>query len=174
MLEHYDQLIDILDEAGNTIATKQRSEVDKKHDILPGAYVLAFQGGRLFISEIAEHPGQKRLYQGKLGCSGTTLIRHGETGDIAVLRALKNDLGITDSEVIYLGGSMEVLSDGVRRYMHAYAAQVGDSTETFPNYRDMAKVYQFTREEFMEKLTAGLCAPTLMRMWEKYFDQLPF
>lgn len=158
-----DALVKILNDRGEHIGSKPRSEVDKVHDIVHCADVLLIQNGELTLSRVPEG----NLYGGLLSASCATMVREGETAEAAAHRALGKELGI-DTTLTLVGEHFFAYADGVKRLKTTFTADF-EGTLT-PNPKDVAELVYLTRDEIntaIEK-TPALFAPTFQELWKMY------
>ncbi len=167
-------LINILDEAGNSIGQKKREDIDRYHDILPATHVIVLTPQKeIVLVGIAQHADQKRTWIGKLGNSAATFIRSGEKDEEAALRALKNDLNISDVQLTFLGKKLYNLPEGIRRWVSTFVCEFAGPFTFNPN--EVLDLHSFSREDLAKELkNQQNFAPTFLAMWEDYQSKLPF
>lgn len=167
-----DNLINLLDEKGNVIGQKKRSDIDRYQDILPAAHVIVITPQKeIVLVGIAEHPDQKRSYTGKLGNSAATFIRATESDEEAALRALKNDLHIEDVKLKKLGKKLYSFPDGIRRLVTTFSSEFAGPF-TF-NPAEILALHMLSREDLEKELeNLDNFAPTFLAMWQDYGNKL--
>lgn len=137
--------VDILDKNGSIIDKKLRKNIVKGVDIYHAVYcVLVTPEGNIAISKIAKRDDMPNLHAGSYGCTAATIKRTGETGDQAMVRALKNELNITTKpEKLY---EKMVSIDNTYRLLAVYKV-ICDVPADY-NRQDIDKIVVLTPEKF--------------------------
>ncbi len=170
-MNHQDALVILLDESNAIIGSKPRKDIDKVHDVFWCADVLVFDTGhQLLLSKIPEG----NLYSGLWATTTATLLREGETADIAALRSLKKELNIEGVTPTELGEHFFVYPDGVKRRKTTYFCTIDHAP--MPNPADIAELRAWNRADLESAIasTPELFAPTFLGIWEQYSSKLPF
>lgn len=170
---HENYNVDILNPSGLPIGVKRRKDVDKTKDILHVVYVfIVTPEGKLVLSRIPRDPAKKNLFAGKLGVTVASIIRHGETHDVAAKRAVKRELGITKPDLAYLGETLESFSGTPKRLIAAYACTAKESQlHPDPAFTDeLVALSSRELDRLVEKRKE--LAPTLLVFWDRYSEEI--
>lgn len=159
--------VDILDKNGVIIDKKLRINIVKGADVYHAVYcVLVTPEGNIAISRIAQRPDMPNLHAGSYGCTAATIRRTGETGDEAMSRALKNELGIELTPKKLFEQMIDI--DNTRRLLAVY--QVNNEVPADYNREDIDEIVVFSPRDFAELLADNTQKTTqaLHIFWEEY------
>lgn len=177
-MEHLEYQIDVFDRGGNKIGTKKRKDINKATDIFQCVKViLCTNDKQIVLAVIPEHPTLKNLYVGQFG-GGTvaTMVRSGETPEVAGRRALERELFITNPLPLSLQGtSMHEAPGGVVRIDSVLTGIYDGPYDQFST-EDIASLQLFTRPALEERLQSNPqeFSPQFMAIWEEYSNKIPF
>lgn len=160
-MQEPDALIDVYDRNGNVYSIKQRSEIDKKKDILRCVVVLILNPkNELFLVRARDS-----TFPGKFGCSAAGLVRHRENPIEAVERTMKRELGVA-IPLHSLGEKFYEFyeTEGIKRYMRVYYGTVEEGTLE-PNMNDIES-YEWVPFNDVEKRFPE-CMPTLKEAYKE-------
>lgn len=159
--------VDILDKAGKIVGQKQRKDIIKGVDIYHAVYcVLITTDGKLAVSLIAQREDLPNLHAGSYGCTAATIRRSREAADVAMSRALDDELGIVAEPEVFFEDMIAV--DDTYRKLSLYT--VASEVPTDYSKRDIELISTFSKQEFEELLAVSpeKVTPILKLFWEKY------
>lgn len=170
--------VDILDQNGQKVGQKLRKEIVKGVDIYHAVYgVLITSRGNLAISKIAQRPDMPNLHAGSYGCTAATIKRVNETGDEAMKRAVKNELGL-DIPIKLISEQVISVDNTYRKIgLYELLSEIPDSYSK----EDIEEIKELTNEDFKKLLEEHpeKVTPLLKIFWEYWsnsyqdFTQLP-
>lgn len=166
-------LVDILNEQGQVIGQKRRSEIDRFADILHSAFVLLVTSkARIMIVKIADGSVPKNPFAGLWGCSAATFVRSGEAAITAAERSLYSDLGIM-GELIPLSEEMVVWPNGMKRKASVFTCQY-DKDDFVPRKEAVETWKQMTQSsiENAMRLNPQEFAPSFVSFYESHHRRL--
>lgn len=173
-MEHGRHLVDLVDENGLVVGSKQRRDIDKNHDVYHTVYtVLVSPVGEVILAQIPSRKDLPNLYVGQLGVPAATIRRSGESPMSAAQRSVERELFIDDANLIPVGGGLFNLSDSRQTYVSVYY-MVADPPESYSS-TDIGELVTFTPRELRERMDAHPeeFAPTLLEVWKRYQSRLP-
>ena len=152
-MQEKEALIGIYDENKNLISIKQRSQVDKKQDILKTVVLILFNNkDEVFMIKTKDTAWKKE----KWGGSCATLIRHNEKPEQAAKRVLKRELNLEIpfeliKEKFYNWG-------GIKRHLSIFKAKTEEEPQ--PNTNDFYETKWHSIEKAQELIENNQCMPT--------------
>ena len=172
-MDHASFLVDILDNSGNIIGSKLRGDIDKSSEIYNGVFVIVKTSeNELVLASIPARTDLPNLYTGLLGATAATIRRQHETSSQAATRAAKNELGLADATLAFLGEGMAELSNGKHSFISVFVA----SSDMPQNYskEDVGELKKFSQYDFenIMQTSPQTIAPTLQYIWQKYSSAL--
>jgi hypothetical protein len=173
-MEHGRYLVDLVDENGLVVGSKQRRDIDKNRDTYHAVYtILVSPVGQLIMARIPERKDLPNLYVGRLGVPAATIRRSGESPMAAAMRSVARELYIDDAKVVPVGGGLLDLNDGRQTYASLYY-MVANLPETFSS-TDIGELVTYNPRELRDLATEHPeeFAPTMLNLWERYQDRLP-
>lgn len=165
-MDHASYPVDLVDETGAIIGTKERAAIDKRMDLYHTVFVLLrTPDEKLVLGKIPVRRDLPNLYSEKFGFTAATIRRHDELADQASKRALGKELGIVGTIPVHIKDSYIYLTDGHRSYVSVYVAKHTmpiDFTRT-----DIANLRAFSLGELDNELTTHpeRFAPTFLELW---------
>jgi isopentenyldiphosphate isomerase len=170
-----DNLINILDESGNIIETKKRSEIDKTKDILHTVHIIAFTSQEeIMLTIIPDRQDLKNIYVGRYGTTSATIVRQGESPEDAAKRALSNELFLEEADLIHVGNDYFVFEESSPRFLSLYYFVHPNVLYKY-NEKDIEKLCPLSREDLDEKIKDKKAfSETFVRFWQKYNQKFPF
>lgn len=173
-MEHGRHLVDLVDENGLVVGTKQRRDIDKNRDTYHAVYtILVSPVGQVILARIPDRRDLPNLYVGQLGVPAATIRRSGESPMTAAQRSVARELYIDDAKVVPVGGGLLTLEDGRQTYASLYY-MVSNLPETFSS-TDIGELVTWNPRDLREHIANHPedFAPTMLQLWEKYQDRLP-
>lgn len=173
-MEHGRHLVDLVDENGLVVGTKQRRDIDKNRDTYHAVYtIIVTPVGQVIMARIPERRDLPNLYVGQLGVPAATIRRSGESPMAAAQRSVARELYIDDAKVVPVGGGLLDLEDGRQTYISLYY-MVANQPETFSS-TDIGELVMFNPRELRERIAdhPEEFAPTMLKLWDRYQDRLP-
>lgn len=173
-MEHGTHLVDLVDENGLVVGTKQRREIDKNHDVYHTIFtILVSPVGQVVLARIPQRKDLPNLYVGLLGAPAATIRRSGESPMAAAQRAATRELFIDDATVVPVGGGLLNLEDGRQTYVSLYY-MVANPPESYSS-TDIGELVTFNPRELGELIAEhpDQFAPTMVMLWNRYQDRLP-
>ena len=173
-MEHGRHLVDLVDENGLVVGTKQRRDIDKNRDTYHAVYtILVSPVGQVILARIPERRDLPNLYIGKLGVPAATIRRSGESPMAAAQRSVARELYIDDAKVVPVGGGLLKLHDGRQTYTSLYY-MVSNPPETYSS-TDIGGLTTFNPRDLRDRMAEHPeeFAPTMLLLWERYQDRLP-
>jgi hypothetical protein len=173
-MEHGRHLVDLVDENGLVVGTKQRRDIDKNRDTYHAVYtILVSPVGQIILARIPERKDLPNLYVGQLGVPAATIRRSGESPMSAAQRSAARELYIDDAKVIPVGGGLLSLGNGRQTYASLYY-MVANLPETYSS-TDIGELVIFNPRDLREHIVdkPEEFAPTMLRLWERYQNRLP-
>jgi hypothetical protein len=174
-MENGEFLVDLVNEKGEVVGQKRRSEIDKRSDIFHSVQVLMVTPqGEVVMSIIPSKTKLEMLYADHIGLTAYTIRRTDENSDEAAVRALSRDLFIDDPvELHWIGERFHTFKDGHQTYVTLYYL-VGDAPKRFR--KDGAGGIVTMSSKKLRKHIAqepDKFAPNFLGIWETYADDLP-
>lgn len=158
----FDEMLDLVDQNNNVIATMLRSEVFEKKlkNFRVVCALLKNSSGKLFVPRRAFH---KKDYAGYLACVGGC-VQSGETYEKALQREVLEEVMINISQTQYRClGFISPFEHRVNGYVAVYEIFVNDSSIDFEK-QDFCDGYWLIPQQLKElvaqgeKVTPNLCA----------------
>lgn len=180
MSESNDYNVKLLNEAGEVVGTKLRSEINKAEDILHTVHTIGITANKEVILSLIPQKKQifrDGLFEGKLGNAAAAIVREDESAEDAAKRALSDELFLTNIEVQLLGEEFDVMEreDGStsRRLHTAYMYKHFGANVCF-NRNDSAGLLLFQREDLDAWVNEqpDLFAPSFVAIWQRYHHLL--
>jgi hypothetical protein len=159
--------VDILDQNGNKVGVKLRKDIIKGVDIYHAVYgVLITSRGNIAISKIAQRADMPNLHAGSYGCTAATIKRDDESGDQAMDRAIKNELGL--NMPIKLLKEEVIAVDGTFRKIGLY--KLHSDIPAQYSKKDIEEIKEFTKKEFEDLLNTQpeSITPLLKIFWDNW------
>ena len=173
-MEHGRHLVDLVDENGLVVGTKQRRDIDKNRDTYHTVFtVLVTPVGQIILARIPDRRDLPNLYVGQLGAPAATIRRSGESPLSAAQRSVARELYIDEGKVVPVGGGLLDLEGGRQVYVSLYY-MVANQPETFSS-TDIGELMIFNPRELRERIAEHPeeFAPTMLKLWDRYQDRLP-
>ena len=167
-MNHAEHLVDLVDESGIVVGSKQRQEINKAADLYHTVFViLRTPAQELILSKIPDRKDLPNLYPGCIGATVATIRRHDETPDEASLRAVRNELFTKDIQLTRLVDMYLELAAGSKRYMSAYCG-THPMPEDF-SHKDIESLVAFDRAELEDAIQSkkDQFALTFLTIWQK-------
>jgi hypothetical protein len=173
-MEHGRHLVDIVDENGLVVGTKQRRDIDKNRDTYHAVYtVLVTPVGQVVLARIPDRKDLPNLYVGQLGVPAATIRRSGESPMAAAQRSVQRELFIDDAKLVPVGGGLLELENGRQTYVSVYY-MVANAPESYSS-TDIGELITFNPRDLRQRIAdhpEGF-APTMLKLWDRYQDRLP-
>jgi len=173
-MEHGRHLVDIVDENGLVVGSKQRRDIDKNRDTYHAVYTaLVSPVGQVILARIPDRSDLPNLYVGQLGVPAATIRRSGESPMAAAQRAVARELFIDDAKLVPVGGGLLELENGRQTYISVYY-MVANPPESYSS-TDIGELVTFNPRELRERIANNPeeFAPTMLKLWDRYQDRLP-
>jgi len=172
-MNHAEHLVDLVNESGIVVGSKQRQEINKAIDLYHTVFViLRTSDYKIILSKIPDRKDLPNLYSGRIGATVATIRRHDETSDKASLRAVTNELLIDDIQLTHLDDTYLKFTDGYKKYMSIYYG-IHEVPEDF-SHKDIESLVTFDHEELNNAIQSNQdqFALTFLAVWQRYQNDL--
>ena len=157
-----DALINLLDEEGNVVAQRLRSQIDKKKAILKTVYILVVdKAGQVFVTE-----PKGTVFGNQYGCSAAGIVRQGETVLEAAKRTLEREVGLS-VEPVFLGEEFHDFG-GIKRFMNVFYLRTDKELKV--NENDVGRGFWIAIERVEKE--SGKFYPTFLASFKLLKEQL--
>lgn len=164
--------VNIFDENKNIIATKDKSEINKKLDLLENVLVFAKTPNNILVlAVIKDRKDNKHIYKNKYGATAAGILRADETALDSAKRVCINELNYENPKLKEIAYELFEFEDGVKRFSHIFVLEDYDIKAY--NSDEVENLILFDKER-LEKAFENKVkfAPSVIETWGKYKNEL--